>query len=107
MAFFVASVSSPPGQTAVLTIPETVMRRTWIGAAAAVTIASAGGSAWAQAAPGQDQAPASQQMQMDSDPNRDPPPGAENSDRRAERMQDADPMDESQRQKPAGKPSSD
>jgi hypothetical protein len=39
--------------------------------------------------------------------DRDPPPGAENMDKRAERMQNAAPTDERQLQKPAGKPGSD
>jgi hypothetical protein len=58
----------------VLTILEKVT--TWMGAAAALTIVSAAGWALAQEkVPGQDQAPESQQMQKDRDPNTDPPPG--------------------------------
>lgn len=79
------------------------MRRTWISgaAAAAISVVSAG-HAWAQEnEPGQ--APQAQKMQKD----RDPPPGAENMNKRGERMQNAAPADESQLQKPAGKPGSD
>jgi hypothetical protein len=48
---------------------------------------------------GQDQAPAAHKMQKDSDP----PPGTENMDKRAERMQSAAPMSEGQGQQPTGK----
>lgn len=46
---------------------------------------------------------AAHKMQKDGDP----PPGAENMNKKAERMQNATPTDDSQRQKPAGKSSSD
>jgi cytochrome c-type biogenesis protein CcmH/NrfG len=76
------------------------MRRTWISAAAAAAISVVlAGHAWPQEKE-PDQAPAAQTMQKD----RDPPPGPENMDKRAERMQSASPMSESQRQRPAGKP---
>jgi hypothetical protein len=86
------------------------MRRTWISAAAvaAISIMSAG-QAWPQVSAGsaeaasQNQAPATQELQN----GRDSPPGAENMDKSAERMQNAAPMSESQRQKPAGKSNSD
>jgi cytochrome c-type biogenesis protein CcmH/NrfG len=82
---------------------EKVMRRTWISAAAAagISVVSAG-HVWSQEKQ-PDQAPAAQKMQKD----RDPPPGGENMDKRAERVQNAAPTDESQLQKPAGKPGSD
>jgi hypothetical protein len=86
------------------------MGRTWISAAAvaAISVMSAG-HAWAQVSAGsaeaasQNRAPATQEMQN----GRDSPPGAENMDKRAERMQSAAPMSESQRQRPASKPGSD
>ena len=81
------------------------MMRTWIGAVAlaAVTVGSAGYAGALEKSPGQDQASAAQQTQKD----RDPPPGAENMDKRAERMQNPVPMGESQGQNPAGKSNSD
>jgi hypothetical protein len=86
------------------------MRRTSISAAAvaAISIMSAG-QVWAQVSAGsaeaasQNRAPATQEMQN----GRDSPPGAENMDKRAERMQNAAPTSEGQGQKPAGKSSSD
>jgi hypothetical protein len=85
---------------------ENVMRRTWISttAAAAISVVSAGHS-WAQVSAGsaeaanRNQAHATQDMQN----GRDSLPGAENMDKRAERMQSAAPMSEGQGQKPAGK----
>jgi hypothetical protein len=82
---------------------EKVMRRTWISAAAAAAISVvSAGHAWAQEKQ-PDRAPQAQKMQKD----RDPPPGAENMNKRGERMQNTAPTDESQLQKPAGKLGSD
>jgi hypothetical protein len=82
---------------------ENVMKRTWISAAAAAAISVVSAAhAWSQEKQ-PNQAPAAQRMQKD----RDPPPGAENMNKRAERMQSASPMSEGQGQKPAGKSSSD
>ena len=79
------------------------MRRTWASAAAAAAISVvSAGYAWPQEKQ-PDQAPAAQKRQKD----RDPPPGAENTDKRAERMQSASLMRDGQAQKPAGKSNSD
>jgi hypothetical protein len=86
---------------------ESVMRRTWISAAAVAVISLvSGGHSWAQVsagsaeAAGQNRASAAQEMQND----RDPPPAAENyTDKRAERMRSAAPMSEGQGQKPTVK----
>ena len=68
------------------------MKRTWIGAAAAsVIIATAAYAGDAQRDPIQDQTRATHALPK----NQDPPPGAENMDRRAERAQTAAPMGES------------
>ena len=82
------------------------MRGAWISAAAAAAIGLVSvGHAWAQVSAGsaeaasQNRAPATQEMQN----GRDSPPGAENMDKRAERMQSAAPMSAGQAQKPAGK----
>ena len=85
------------------TMLEKVMRKTWISAAAgaAISVISAG-HAWSQEKQ-PDQAPTAQKMQKD----RDPPPGAENMNKRGERIQNSAPTDESQLQKPAAKPGSD
>jgi hypothetical protein len=77
------------------------MRRTWIStvAAAAISVISIGCALAQENQVSQDQARAAQKMQKDQDP----PPGAENMDKRAERMQSAAPMSEGQGQKPTGK----
>jgi hypothetical protein len=72
---------------------ENVMKRIWIGAAAAsVIIASAAYAGDPEREPTQDQIRAGHALPKDQVP----PPGAENMDRRAERAQTAAPMGEIQ-----------
>ena len=69
------------------------MKRTWIGAVtASVIIAGAAYAGNAEREPTRDQTRATHALPK----NQDPPPGAENMDRRAERAQTAAPMGESQ-----------
>jgi hypothetical protein len=74
------------------------MRGTWISAAAAAAIMldAAGYAAAQQRQAGQDPAPTAQGQK-----DRDPPPGFENMDKRAERAQTAAPTGGSPEQKPA------